>query len=230
MRTEFGLAAGGSGWYSDRMDLSAFREEYLKDTLHRSDLAATPFEQFDRWFKQAMESGIPEPNAMSIATATPQGMPSLRTVLLKYYDARGYVFFTNYTSRKAREIEANPEMCMMLPWVTLERQIIVYGRAEKISRAETLKYFLSRPHESQLGAWVSHQSQVISTRKLLMMKLAELKNKFAEGKVPLPDFWGGYRIVPHHVEFWQGGPGRVHDRFLYTLQPDGSWDITRLQP
>ena len=171
------------------MDLSAFREEYLKDTLHRSDLAATPFEQFDRWFKQALESGIPEPNAMSIATATPQGMPSLRTVLLKYYDARGYVFFTNYTSRKAREIEANPEMCMMLPWVTLERQIIVYGRAEKISRAETLKYFLSRPHESQLGAWVSHQSQVISTRKLLMMKLAELKNKFAEGKVPLPDFW-----------------------------------------
>ena len=141
------------------MDLSAFREEYLKDTLHRKDLAATPFEQFDRWFKQAMESGIPEPNAMSIATATPQGMPSLRTVLLKYYDDRGYVFFTNYTSRKAQEIEANPEMCMMLPWVTLERQIIVYGRAEKISRAETLKYFLSRPHESQLGAWVSHQSQ-----------------------------------------------------------------------
>ena len=201
MRTEFGLAARGSGWYSDRMDLSSFREEYLKDTLHRKDLADTPFVQFDRWFKQAMESGIPEPNAMSIAT-----------------------------SRKAQEIEANPEMCMLLPWITLERQIIVYGRAEKISRAETLKYFLSRPHESQLGAWVSHQSQVISTRKLLMMKLAELKNKFAEGKVPLPDFWGGYRIVPHHMEFWQGGPGRVHDRFMYTLQEDGSWSIERLQP
>ena len=138
--------------------LSAFREEYLKDTLHRRDLAATPFEQFDRWFKQALESGIPEPNAVSIATATPLGMPSLRTVLLKYYDDRRYVFFTNYTSRKAQEIEANPEMCMLLPWVTLERQIIVYARVEKISRAETLKYFLSRPHESQLGAWVSYQS------------------------------------------------------------------------
>ncbi len=186
--------------------LSAFREEYLKDTLHRRDLAATPFEQFDRWFKQALESGIPEPNAVSIATATPLGMPSLRTVLLKYYDDRRYVFFTNYTSRKTQEIEANPEMCMLLPWVTLERQIIVYARVEKISRAETLKYFLSRPHESQLGAWVSYQIQVISTRKLLMMKLEELKRKFAEGKVPLPDFWGGYRIVPHHMEFWQGGP------------------------
>ena len=133
------------------MDLSSFREEYLKDSLHRKDLAASPFEQFDRWFKQALESGIPEPNAMSIATATTEGVPSLRTVLLKYYDDRGYVFFTNYTSRKANEIARNPEVCMLLPWVTLERQIIVYGRAEKISRTETLKYFLSRPRESQLG-------------------------------------------------------------------------------
>ncbi len=212
------------------MDLSSFREEYLKDSLHRKDLAASPFEQFDRWFKQALESGIPEPNAMSIATATTEGVPSLRTVLLKYYDDRGYVFFTNYTSRKANEIARNPEVCMLLPWVTLERQIIVYGRAEKISRTETLKYFLSRPRESQLGAWVSHQSQVISTRKLLMMKLNELRTKFAEGKVPLPDFWGGFRIIPHHMEFWQGGPGRIHDRFLYTLLPDSSWDIQRLQP
>ncbi len=212
------------------MDLSRFREEYLKDTLHRSDMAATPFEQFDRWFRQALESGIPEPNAMSIATATPNGLPSLRTVLLKYYDERGYVFFTNYTSRKSREIDANPEVCMMLPWVTLERQIIVSGRAEKISRAETLKYFLTRPRESQLGAWVSRQSQVISTRKLLMMKLGELKRKFAEGQVPLPDFWGGFRIVPHHMEFWQGGPGRVHDRLMYSLRGDGEWDLVRLQP
>ena len=212
------------------MDLSLFREEYLKDTLHRSTLADSPFQQFDIWFKQALKAEIPEPNAMSIATTTPQGMPSLRTVLLKYYDDRGYVFFTNYTSRKAQEIAANPEVCMLLPWVTLERQIIVYGRAEQISRAETLKYFLTRPRESQLGAWVSHQSQVISTRKLLMMKLQQLKDKFANGDVPLPDFWGGFRIVPHHMEFWQGGPGRVHDRFMYALQQDGSWDITRLQP
>lgn len=212
------------------MDLSAFREEYLKETLHRRDLAASPFEQFDVWFRQALKSGIAEPNAMSLATCTPGGLPSLRTVLLKYYDERGYVFFTNYTSRKAQEMTANPEVCMLLPWVVLERQIIVCGRVEKISRAETLKYFLTRPRESQLGAWVSHQSQVVSTRKLLMMKLQELKRKFAEGQVPLPDFWGGFRIVPHHMEFWQGGPGRVHDRFMYTLMADGSWSIERLQP
>lgn len=212
------------------MDLSLFREEYLKETLHRRDLAATPFEQFDIWFQQALKAGIPEPNAMSIATATPDGRPSLRTVLLKYYDDRGYVFFTNYGSRKGREIEENPEVCMMLPWVVLERQIIVYGRAEKISRAESLRYFLTRPKESQLGAWVSQQSQVVSGRKLLMMKLQELKHKFAEGEVPLPSFWGGYRIVPHHMEFWQGGPGRVHDRFMYARRSSGSWEIERLQP
>lgn len=212
------------------MDLSGFREEYLKDTLHRRDLADSPFVQFDTWFKQALAAKIPEPNAMSIATSTTDGHPSLRTVLLKYYDDRGYVFFTNYESRKGREICDNPEVCMLLPWVVLERQIIVYGRAEKISRAESLKYFLSRPRESQLGAWVSQQSTVISGRKLLMMKLQELKHKFSEGEVPLPSFWGGFRIVPHHMEFWQGGPGRVHDRFLYSLKEDGSWDIERLQP
>ncbi len=212
------------------MDLSLFREEYLKETLHRSNLAATPAKQFDIWFKQALESGIDEPNAMSIATSTPLGAPSLRTVLLKYYDERGYVFFTNYKSRKAQEMEANPQVCMMLPWLNLERQIIVYGKAEKISRTETLKYFLTRPRESQLGAWVSHQSKAISARKLMLMKLAELKNKFAHGEVPLPDFWGGYRIVPTQMEFWQGGAGRVHDRFMYSLQADGSWSLHRLQP
>lgn len=212
------------------MDLSDFREEYLRDSLHRRDLDASPFRQFDTWFRQALDSGIAEPNAMSVATASPQGIPSLRTVLLKYYDESGFVFFTNYTSRKAREIDANPEVCLLLPWVSLERQIIISGRAEKVSRIESLRYFLSRPRESQLGAWVSHQSSVISTRKLLMMKLRELKNKFADGHVPLPDFWGGFRVVPHHFEFWQGGPGRVHDRFLYSLQNSGTWDIVRLQP
>lgn len=212
------------------MDLSGFREEYLKDTLHRRDLADSPFEQFDTWFRQALTAKIPEPNAMSLATCAPNGRPSLRTVLLKYYDDHGYVFFTNYESRKGREMAGNPEVCMLLPWVVLERQIIIYGRAEKISRAESLKYFLTRPRESQLGAWVSHQSTVISGRKLLMMKLQELKRKFSEGEVPLPSFWGGFRIVPHHMEFWQGGQGRVHDRFLYTLMDDGSWNIERLQP
>lgn len=169
---------------------------------------------------------------MSIATATPQGMPSLRTVLLWYYDDRGYVFFTNYTSRKAQEIEANPEMCMLLPWVTPERQIIVYGRAEKIFTRGDAQVFLELSAITQLGAWVSHQSQVISTRKLLMMKLAELKHKFAEGKVPLPDFWGGYRIVPHHMESPGVGvaPGRVHDRFMYTSRADGSGASSACNP
>ena len=188
------------------MDLSNFREEYLKGQLHRKDLAENPFEQFQTWFEQALKADIPEPNAFSLATADAQGRPSLRTVLLKYFDQTGFVFFTNYGSHKARDIEDNPQVCMMLPWVMLERQIIIYGKAVKVSRAESLKYFLTRPKESQLGAWVSHQSSIISGRKLLEMKLMELKNKFSKGEIPLPSFWGGYRIIPDTFEFWQGGP------------------------
>lgn len=212
------------------MDLTHFREEYLKDTLHRSDLDANPVAQFQTWFNQALDAGIAEPNAMSVATVNPQGQPSLRTVLLKYFSDQGFVFFTNYESRKAKEIQENPQICLMFPWVTLERQVIIYGKAEKVSRTESLKYFISRPKESQLGAWVSHQSSVISARKLLEMKLQELKRKFSDGEIPLPSFWGGYRVVPAQMEFWQGGPGRVHDRFMYTRQPDSSWEIERLQP
>lgn len=211
-------------------DLSAFRQEYLSGSLHRKDLATDPVEQFDAWFSQAIGAKISEPNAMSVATVGAQGMPSLRTVLLKYYSRDGFVFFTNYGSRKALEIEANNQVCLMLPWLTLERQVIVYGRAEKISRAESLKYFLSRPAESQLGAWVSQQSQVVTTRKLLEIKLLEMKRKFMSGKIPLPDFWGGYRVVPTAFEFWQGGAGRVHDRFLYELMDNKDWKISRLQP
>lgn len=212
------------------MDLSQFREEYLKGTLHRKDLAVDPFVQFQTWFDQALKAGISEPNAMSLATTTLQGLPSLRTVLLKYFSETGFVFFTNYESRKAHEIAENPEVCMMMPWLSLERQIIVYGHVEKVSKIESLKYFLTRPKESQLGAWVSQQSQVVSGRKLLEMKLQEMKNKFSHGEIPIPSFWGGFRIVPHHFEFWQGGPGRVHDRFMYSKQEDGTWNIERLQP
>ena len=176
------------------MDLSNFREEYLKGQLHRKDLAENPFEQFQTWFEQALKADIPEPNAFSLATVNAHGRPSLRTVLLKYFDQ------------------------------------IIYGKAVKVSRAESLKYFLTRPKESQLGAWVSQQSSVISGRKLLEMKLMELKNKFSKGEIPLPSFWGGYRIIPDTFEFWQGGPGRVHDRFMYKLQENGSWTIERLQP
>lgn len=213
------------------MDISHLREEYTRAGLEREQLADNPFEQFDLWFRQAQDAQIPEPNAMSLATASENGMPSLRTVLLKYFDKRGFVFFTNYESSKAQEIEVNPKAAMMFPWVTLERQVIIQGAVEKISKAESLKYFISRPHGSQLGAWVSSQSNVITNRTLLELKLNEVKQKFSKGRVPLPSFWGGYRIVPERFEFWQGRPSRLHDRFEY-LKPYSSeqWEIQRLQP
>ena len=214
------------------MDLSDYRREYLKGGLHEDEMPADPFEQFTLWFKQASDADYPEPNAMSLATADAHGRPSLRTVLLKYFDTQGFVFFTNYTSRKAKEIGANPQVSLLFPWVALERQVVVVGRAEKISAAESLKYFSSRPRSSQLGAWVSAQSEAIPTRKFLEMKLAEIGRKFKEGKIPLPDFWGGYRVVPEEIEFWQGGAARLHDRFQYTRESARSndWSIQRLSP
>ncbi|WP_257288036.1 pyridoxamine 5'-phosphate oxidase, partial [Endozoicomonas sp. SESOKO2] len=184
---------------------------------------------FDLWFQQAVEAQLTEPNAMSLATTSKEGLPSLRTVLLKYVSPGGFVFFTNYSSRKARDIADNPNVAIMFPWVSLERQVTVRGRAEKISKTDSLKYFTSRPHGSQLGAWVSQQSSVITGRKVLEMKLEEMKRKFKEGKVPLPDFWGGYRIIPDTIEFWQGRPNRLHDRFLYT-RTASNWTIERLSP
>jgi pyridoxamine 5'-phosphate oxidase len=211
------------------MDLSEFRKEYSDRGLRREDLATNPMVQFERWFQQAVELNLHEPNAMSLATVEPAGRPLLRTVLLKYFDTNGFVFFTNYQSRKAKHIAENPHVSLLFPWVILERQVIVQGRAEKISAAESLKYFASRPRESQLGAWVSDQSSVISSRKLLLQKLAEIKDKFAHGEIPLPSFWGGYRVVPETIEFWQGASARLHDRFFYE-QKDGAWQIERLSP
>ena len=211
------------------MDLSDFRKEYSDKGLHRADLDAEPMAQFEQWFAQAVELKLHEPNAMSLATVDDSGMPLLRTVLLKYFDASGFVFFTNYESRKAKQMEANPQISILVPWVEIERQVIIQGRVEKISTAESLKYFTSRPRESQLGAWVSNQSEVISSRKLLMQKLQEIKDKFKEGEIPLPSFWGGYRLVPEMIEFWQGGPARLHDRFLYTREGE-AWKIDRLSP
>ena len=212
------------------MDISALREEYTRDGLSREDLTPNPVEQFERWFRQAQESEIPEPNAMSIATATAAGVPSLRTVLLKYFDHTGFVFFTNYESNKAREIDENPHVALLFLWLGLQRQVIIKGRAEKISKTETLKYFMSRPHGSQLGAWCSEQSSVITNRQILELKLDEMKRKFSKGKVPVPSFWGGYRVVPASIEFWQGRPNRLHDRFQYTLQDNIDWQIDRLAP
>ena len=211
------------------MDISSLRQNYAQAGLEREDLAATPEAQFEQWFKQAMEAQLLEPNAMSLATVAADGMPSCRTVLLKAFDARGFVFFTNYTSKKAEEVAANPRAALLFPWLALERQVQVVGAVEKISTKESLAYFLSRPYGSQLGAWVSHQSQVISSRQLLLKKLDEMKRKFSEGKVPLPDFWGGFRVVPERVEFWQGRPNRLHDRFQYSRDGD-SWRIERLAP
>jgi len=214
------------------MDLFNFREEYTRGGLSREDLDENPFTQFRVWFDQACAAKLIEPNAMTVCTAGTDGRPSARTVLLKAYDERGFVFFTNYTGRKALQIAENPHAALLFPWLGLERQVEIEGRVEKISTAESLKYFLSRPFGSQLGAWVSHQSTVISSRSILLKKLDEMKRRFSEGKVPLPDFWGGFRVVPARIEFWQGRPNRLHDRFCYTRDDEKSnvWKIERLAP
>jgi pyridoxamine 5'-phosphate oxidase len=212
------------------MDLSEFRKEYSALGLHREDLSDDPIEVFEKWFQQATELKVHEPNAMTLATVSPEGKPSQRTVLLKAFDARGFTFFTNYESRKAKHIAQNSSVCLLFPWITLERQVIIQGRAEKISMAESLKYFVTRPRESQVGAWVSNQSEVITSRKILLQKIDEIRAKFKDGEIPLPSFWGGYRVIPETIEFWQGGPARVHDRFLYSHEADGAWKTERLSP
>ena len=211
------------------MDLAEFRKEYSDRGLHREELNPDPVAQFSEWFIQATELAVHEPNAMTLATVDDSGMPYQRTVLLKYYDKDGFVFFTNYSSRKSKQIAVNPKVSLLFPWITLERQVIIQGHAEKITTAESLRYFASRPRESQIGAWVSNQSEVITSRKFLMQKLAEIREKFHHGEIPLPSFWGGYRVVPQAIEFWQGGPARLHDRFLYRKH-DAGWNIERLSP
>jgi pyridoxamine 5'-phosphate oxidase len=212
------------------MDVADLRKEYTKAGLSRKSLHADPVEQFRLWFDQALSAGIAEPNAMALATVDSEGRPTQRTVLLKAYDARGFVFFTNYHSRKSRHIEGNAAVSLIFPWVDLERQVIIGGKAEKISSMESLRYYTNRPRGSQIGAWVSRQSEVITSRKMLEMKWEEMKRKFAAGQIPLPDFWGGYRVVPTEIEFWQGRPNRLHDRFLYTRADEGDWSVQRLSP
>jgi pyridoxamine 5'-phosphate oxidase len=206
------------------------RREYHRAELRREELKADPFEQFARWLEEATQAGVIEPNAMSLATAWADGRPSVRTVLLKAFDSRGFVFFTNLESKKARQLAENAAVCLLFPWLALERQVIIHGAVEKVPTAETLKYFLLRPRETQLAAWASRQSSVISSRKVLEMEWARMKAKFAAGQVPLPSFWGGFRVKPRDIEFWQGRVNRLHDRFLYTRQEDGAWTIERLAP
>jgi len=211
------------------MDVSDLRRSATGRTLERGDLDADPVRQFEDWFRQACDSDSLDPNAMSIATVDAAGRPVSRTVLLKYFDERGLVFFTNLESNKAKQIGGNENVALLFFWPVLGRQVGIRGTAARIPTAETLKYFMTRPRGSQIGAWVSAQSSVISSRSLLEGKFEEMKRKFADGEVPLPSFWGGFRVVPREFEFWQGRSDRLHDRFLYSRSGDG-WEIERLSP
>lgn len=202
----------------------------MEQGLSRASLDPDPIRLFEQWYTAAIETALPEPNAMSLCTVDEGGQPYVRTVLLKLFDRQGFVFFTNFESRKARQIDRNPQVAVLFPWVALARQVQMTGRAERIPTAESLRYFATRPRGSQIGAWSSPQSQVISSRSLLEAKFAEMKQRFAHGEIPLPNFWGGYRIVPSRIEFWQGRESRLHDRFLYTREGDESWRIERLAP
>ena len=214
---------------SPSIDVAQMRQNYADTGLSRSQLPDTPYPLFEQWLAQYVALDIFEPNAMVVATASKAGAPSQRTVLMKAYDEKGFVFYTNYDSRKAHQIEENDQVSLIFPWIPLHRQVIVEGSAVKVSTGESLKYFLTRPRGSQMGAWASAQSSVISTRGALESKLAEIKQKFKDGDVSLPEFWGGYRVIPERIEFWQGKADRLHDRFIY--QPtNNSWDITRLNP
>lgn len=208
------------------------RNELMKHGLTRAELNRDPIVQFQQWYELAINTELPEPNAMSLCTVNANHQPSVRTVLLKLYDARGFVFFTNYGSRKAQEIEQNGQVALLFPWVALARQVQINGYAERISTAESLKYFITRPRGSQLGAWSSPQSQVIRSRSILEAKVAEIAQKFAHGEVPLPEFWGGYRVIPERIEFWQGRDSRLHDRFCYRRNSvnQNQWEIDRLAP
>lgn len=211
------------------MELEDLRREYLMGGLKLEDLADDPYQQFERWMAQAIEFKIKDPTAMSLATVDADGQPSQRLVLLKHADENGFVFYTNYHSTKARDIEANAKVSLLFPWHMIERQVKIVGTAEKISTAESLKYFLTRPRESQIAAWASKQSHVLTSRSLLLNQFEVIKQKFDKGEVPLPDFWGGYRIKAHAYEFWQGGANRLHDRFQY-VNEKGDWKVSRLAP
>ena len=208
-------------------DLSNLRKEYLKSGIVKDDLKSNPIEQFSLWFNQAIEANIIEPSAMSLATS--DDYIGIRTVLLKFFDDKGFVFFTNYESKKSKQIQNNPQAALLFPWLALERQVKIIGSVEKITKLESLKYFSSRPKDSQIGAWSSQQSSRISSRAILVDQFAVMKKKFANGEIPLPEFWGGYRVVPQSIEFWQGRESRLHDRLIYERNDDG-WDISRLSP
>ena len=205
------------------------RREYDYGKLSRESLLDSPFDQFKLWMAQAIEADIQDPTAMSVATVSAEGKPWQRMVLLKDFDERGFVFYTNLGSRKAAEIAGNAQVSLHFPWLQLDRQVIVGGRAERLSTVDVMKYFLSRPKGSQLAAWASKQSSRINSRQALETQFEQVKAKFSKGEIPLPDFWGGFRVVPEEIEFWQGGESRLHDRFNFQRDGD-NWDIARLSP
>ena len=212
------------------MKTSDIRQNAMQQGLSRDSLHDNPFEMFSNWYQQTMQSDLPEPTAMCLATVDADGQPWQRMVLLKTFDEQGFVFFTNYSSRKAGHIKSNHKVSILFPWHSMGRQVKICEKKKKISAAESLKYFITRPRGSQIGAWASPQSQAITNRALLDAKVAEIKQKFAEGELPLPSFWGGYRIVPTSFEFWQSRDNRLHDRFMYDLTADFGWTIARLAP
>ncbi len=212
------------------MDLHAVRREYLKGGLSENDLTPDPIALFSRWLQDAIDMELPDANAMTLASVGKDGHPSQRIVLLKSVDAMGFTFFTNYESRKSREIAGNSRVSLHFPWHALERQVEISGVAEKVPAAESQEYFHARPRESQLAAWASAQSRPLASKDALLKQWEAIGRKYGEGEIPLPEFWGGYRVRPVQIEFWQGGAHRLHDRFEYTLQAGGAWKVERLAP
>ncbi|MFB2769568.1 pyridoxamine 5'-phosphate oxidase [Pelatocladus sp. BLCC-F211] len=206
------------------------RKDYTLQGLNETDVAANPFIQFQKWFDEALTAQLLEANAMTLATTTPDGKPSARIVLLKDFDERGFVFFTNYNSHKGQELAENPQAALVFWWAELERQVRICGHVEKVSENDSDRYFQSRPFNSRLGAWVSNQSDIIESRTLLEQRFQELQAKYKNQDVPRPPHWGGLRVIPTEIEFWQGRSSRLHDRILYTLLDNGNWKIQRLSP